>query len=155
MNYVLTEVQVVKLPHYVENPANLTYATPLAACFDICAALDEPLSLRPGDRFAVPTGVRFAPQAPLWFRINSRSGLAAKNGIITLAGIIDSDYRGEIKIVLLNTNPSGEAYIIRPGDKIAQVELPFPYRAVFKEVSADAFDESGLRGSGGFGSTGR
>ena len=157
MEYVPTEIKYIRLPHYVENGANLSYATPLSACFDICAALPEALTLLPGERYAVPTGLKMAPEAPLWLRVNSRSGMAVKGGIITVAGIIDSDYRGEIKIVLLNTNRSGEGYVINPGDKIAQMELPFPYRAVFREVDSREFETllATERGGSGFGSSGK
>ncbi len=105
----------------------------------------------------IPTAVKLAPENPIWFRVNSRSGLAIKHGIITIAGIIDTDYRGELIIGLLNTNPAGEkAYIINPGDKIAQVEVPFPYKAVFEEVSNEEFESyATCRGESGFGSTGR
>ena len=158
MQRIETEVVYTKLAHYVENPANLSYATEGSACFDICAAIKEPLTIAPGEHVGVPTGLKIAAEAPLWFRINSRSGLAIKHGIITIAGIIDTDYRGEWIVGLLNTNAagSGKSYTIAPGDKIAQVELPFPYRAVFKEISKEAFDElSTTRGEAGFGSSGR
>ena len=153
-----TKIKYTKLPHYVENSSNLTYGSSGAACFDICAALKEPLTLAPGEHVGVPTGLKIAAEAPLWFRINSRSGLAIKHGIITIAGIIDTDYRGEWIVGLLNTNAagSGKSYTIAPGDKIAQVELPFPYRAMFKEISKEAFDKlSTSRGEAGFGSSGR
>lgn len=158
MQRIETEVKYTKLVHYVENPANLSYATEGSACFDICAAIKEPLTIAPEEHVGVPTGLKIAAEAPLWFRINSRSGLAIKHGIITIAGIIDTDYRGEWIVGLLNTNAagSGKSYTIAPGDKIAQVELPFPYRAVFKEISKEAFDElSTTRGEAGFGSSGR
>lgn len=154
-NIIKTEVKYLKLPHYVENAVNLTYSTPSAVCFDICAAISEPLVIKGGERFGVPTGVVLIAEPPLWFRVDSRSGLALKNGIIAIGGIIDNDYRGELKIILLNT--SKENYTINPGDKIAQVELPFPYKAEFKEISPIEFEvlaDTG-RGSGGFGSSGR
>lgn len=153
-----TKVKFCKLRHYVENPANLTYSTPDAACFDICAALSEPMTLKCGEHAAVPTGVKLMPECPIWFRVNSRSGLAIKHGIITIAGIIDTDYRGELLIGLLNTNAesSGKEYVIQPGDKIAQVEIPFPYKAVFEEISEEEFNkDETLRGCNGFGSSGR
>ena len=158
INLIPTEVKFVKLPHYVENPSNLKYGSDGAACFDICAAISEPIVLKAGAHLAVPTGIKTAPQAPLWFRVNSRSGLAIKHGIITIAGINDTDYRGEWIIGLLNTNSteSGCTYVINPGDKIAQVEVPFPYRAEFEEISAEDFEqEITARGANGFGSTGR
>lgn len=152
---IKTEVKYLKLPHYIENPVNLTYSTPSAVCFDICAAISEPLVIKASERFGVPTGVVLIAEPPLWFRVDSRSGLALKNGIIAIGGIIDNDYRGELKIILLNT--SKEDYIVHLGDKIAQVELPFPYQAEFKEISKAEFEKLAdtSRGVGGFGSSGR
>lgn len=152
---IKTKVKYLKLPHYIDNDANLTYSTPAAVCFDICAAISEPLIIKNGERFGVPTGVVLIAEPPLWFRVDSRSGLALKNGIIAIGGIIDNDYRGELKIILLNT--SKDDYTVNPGDKIAQVELPFPYQAEFKEISQAEFDELSKtsRGAGGFGSSGR
>ncbi len=158
MQRIMTNVKYAKLPHYVENSANLTYGSEGAACFDVCAAIHEPLVLKCGEHVGVPTGVKLAAESPLWFRVNSRSGLAIKHGIITIAGIIDTDYRGELIIGLLNTNGenSGKDYVINPGDKIAQVELPFPYKAEFVEVSLEEFDKLNTsRGANGLGSTGR
>lgn len=157
IEYIPTKVKFTKLEHYVENGANLKYSTTGAACFDICAAISEPVELRCGEHKGIPTGIKMAAENPLWFRINSRSGLAIKHGVITIAGIIDTDYRGEIVIGLLNTNAesSGKTYIINPGDKIAQVELPFPYRAEFEEVTENEFTALMTeRGENGFGSTG-
>lgn len=158
MQRIKTIVKYTKLPHYVENSSNLTYGSEGAACFDICAAISEPMTIRAGEHIGIPTGIKLAPESPLWFRVNSRSGLAIKHGIITIAGIIDTDYRGELIIGLLNTNGenSGKDYVVNPGDKIAQVELPFPYMAEFEEISAEDFEKLGTgRGANGFGSTGR
>ena len=150
-------VYYTKLPHYKNVTCNLTYATPDAACFDICAALEQPVTLRPGERIKCPTGIKIAPENPSWCRINGRSGLAANHGIIPVGGIIDTDYRGEIMVILLNTNPAGkESYTIHPGDKIAQGEFPFPYKADFKEISSEEFDKlTTSRGENGFGSSGK
>ncbi len=154
IDYIYTAVKFTKLAHYVENPNNLTYSTDGAACFDICAALSEPYILKAGERFGFPTAIKAAPEAPLWFRVNSRSGLALKQGIFAIGGIIDTDYRGEWKIILVNGGK--DDYVINPGDKIAQVELPFPYRAKFEEVSEAEFALlETKRGEGGFGSSGR
>lgn len=151
-----TPVKFTKLAHYVENPANLTYATADAACFDICAAIKEPLLLKAGEHAGIPTAIKLAPENPIWFRVNSRSGLAIKHGIITIAGIIDTDYRGELIIGLLNTTRDSD-YTIQPGDKIAQVEIPFPYKAEFIELSNEEFAalEQTARGAKGFGSSGK
>lgn len=153
-------VYYTKLPHCPDNPNNLHYSTPDAACFDICAAIDKPYKLEPGRRIKCPTGIKIAPENPFWCRINGRSGLAANHGIIPIGGIIDTDYRGEIMIILLNTNPAGTdedlSYTINPGDKIAQGEFPFPYRAEFKEISAEEFAKlETSRGANGFGSSGK
>ena len=144
-----------KLPHYVESANNLKYATPDAACFDICAAISEPHTILPQQRFMCPTGLKFAPENPFWLRVNGRSGLAAKHGIIPIGGIIDTDYRGEPMIILLNT--SNEPYTINSGDKIAQIECPFPYKAEFAEVDNKTFENlyQTDRGTDGFGSSGR
>ena len=158
MQIIKTDVKFTKLSHYVENSANLTYATEGSACFDICAAIDKPITINCGEHIGIPTGLKIAAEAPLWFRINSRSGLAIKHGIITIAGIIDTDYRGEWVVGLLNTNGenSGKTYTIYPGDKIAQVELPFPYKANFIEISNEDFSALDTeRGNKGFGSSGR
>ncbi len=158
MDIIYTPVKFTKMEHYVDNPSNLQYSTEGAACFDICAAISEPIILKCGEHIGVPTAIKTAPEAPLWFRVNSRSGLAIKHGIVTIAGIIDTDYRGEWKIGLLNTNPVGSKmdYTINPGDKIAQVELPFPYKAKFIEISNSEFEQlNTIRGEKGFGSTGR
>lgn len=150
-------VYYTKLPHYKDVACNLTYATPDAACFDICAALEQPVTLHPGERIKCPTGIKIAPENPFWCRINGRSGLAANHGIIPVGGIIDTDYRGEIMVILLNTNPAGkESYTIHPGNKIAQGEFPFPYKADFKEISSEEFDKlTTSRGENGFGSSGK
>ena len=144
-----TIIKVLKLPHYVENEANLQYSTPAAACFDICAAVTEPVVLKAGERFAVPTGVKFIPEYPIWCRINSRSGLALKAGVIAIGGIIDTDYRGEIKVPLINH--SSVPFEISSGDRIAQMMFTPVLRAEFEEA-----DELGNteRGMSGFGSTG-
>ena len=154
MQYIKTKVKYVKLPHYIDNDKNLSYGSEAAACFDICAAINQQITIKAGERFFVPTGLKTSPEFPIWFRVNSRSGLAYKHGIITIAGIIDTDYRGEWFIGLLNT--SNQDYIISSGDKIAQVELPSPYRAQFVEVSQeDCAIENTQRGESGFGSSGK
>ena len=144
-----------KLPHYVESANNLKYATPDAACFDICAAISEPHTILPQQRFMCPTGLKFAPENPFWLRVNGRSGLAAKHSIIPIGGIIDTDYRGEPIIILLNTG--NEPYTVNSGDKIAQIECPFPYKAEFAEVDNKTFENlyQTDRGTDGFGSSGR
>ena len=154
MEYKTTKIKYVKLPHYPDTPENLKYATEGSACFDICAAIDKPVTLKPNERFAFPTGFKMAPEYPLWLRFNGRSGLATKHGIIPIGGIIDTDYRGEPLVTLVNIGT--QSYTISPKDKIAQAELPFPYRAVFIEIDEKEFEQlMTKRGSGSFGSTGK
>ena len=125
------------------------YATEGAAGLDIVTAQD--LSLQPGERLAVPTG--FAIEIPPGYevQVRPRSGLALKHGITCLntPGTIDSDYRGEVKVILANLGQ--EVFAVRRGERIAQL-VPAPVlRASFEEVSQLSDSE---RGSGGFGSTG-
>jgi dUTP pyrophosphatase len=125
------------------------YATEGAAGLDIVTAQD--LSLQPGERMAVPTG--FAIEIPPGYevQVRPRSGLALKHGITCLntPGTIDSDYRGEVKVILANLGQ--EVFAVRRGERIAQL-VPAPVlRATFEEVSQLSDSE---RGAGGFGSTG-
>lgn len=129
------------------------YATPGAAAADLCAVLDAPLTLAPGGRALVPTGIAIqlpGPQAVAL--VCARSGLAVRQGI-TLSngvGVIDSDYRGEIQVGLVNLGET--AYTLQPGERIAQLMILPVTQAAFTE--AEALDET-ARGAGGFGSTGR
>ena len=119
---------------------------------DLQAAVDEPIVLEPGERALVPTGICIALPEGHEAQIRPRSGLAIKQGI-TVAnapGTVDSDYRGEVKVGLVNL--SGEAYTIRRGDRIAQMIVAPVTRAELAPV--DELDES-ERGEGGFGHTGR
>lgn len=152
--YLKADTYLLKLSHYVNNESNLTYATEGSWCFDICAAIKEPVVIKAGERHTFPTGVKFVFPAPIWYRLCSRSGLAVKHGITVLGGLIDNDYRGEPLVCLLNTGK--EDYTIHPGDRIAQVELPFPYRANFIEINEEEFNQyTTTRGAGGFGSSGK
>lgn len=106
-------------------------------------------TLEPGERFAVPTGIHLAIPEGCVGLVWPRSGLALKHGLDTLAGVIDSDYRGEVKVVLVN---HGETrFEIRRGDRIAQLLVQKVEPAVFERV--DTLPGS-ARGAGGFGSTG-
>lgn len=129
------------------------YATPGAAAADLCAVLDEPLTLQPGQRELVPTGFAIElPNAECVALVYARSGLATRHGI-TMAngvGVIDSDYRGEIKVSLANF--SDQPYTIQPGERIAQLCIAPVFQVSFLPV-ADLSDTQ--RGVGGFGSTGR
>ena len=128
------------------------YATPLSAGLDLKAAIDEPIVLEPLKRAIVPTGLFIALPEGFEAQIRPRSGLAAKHGITVLnsPGTIDADYRGELKVILVNL--SDEAFTINPGERIAQMVV-----ARFEQVEwelSDSLDDTS-RGEGGFGSTGR
>ena len=129
------------------------YATPGAAAADLCAVLDEPLTLAPGQRAMIPTGLAIElPDASCVALVYARSGLAIKHGM-TLSnsvGVIDSDYRGEIRVGLVNLG--SEAYTIAPGERVAQLCIAPVWQAAF--VQADALNDT-ARGAGGFGSTGK
>jgi dUTP diphosphatase len=124
------------------------YGSPAAAGADVRAS--EALVIPPGGRAAVPTALRLEIPPGHVGLVWPRSGLAVRHGIDTLAGVIDSDYRGELKVVLVNHGP--EPFAIAAGDRVAQLLLQRVERARF--VAADAVGDTG-RGSGGFGSTGR
>jgi dUTP pyrophosphatase len=120
---------------------------------DLRAAVpeDEPVILRPGSRFAVPTGLAFALPPGFEGQVRPRSGLAFKSGVTCLntPGTVDADYRGEVKVILINLGE--EDVTIRRGDRIAQLIVAPVVQAQWVEV--ESLDET-ARGSGGFGSTG-
>jgi dUTP pyrophosphatase len=128
------------------------YQTAGAAAFDVCANLDGPVTLGPLERSALPTGLYLAVPVGYEAQVRPRSGLAANHGVTTLnaPGTIDSDYRGELRVILVNV--SNEPYTIQDGDRIAQV-LVAPYEQVTWELVAE-HDET-ARGANGFGHTGR
>ena len=123
-------------------------STAHAAGADLHAA--EDLTLAPGERRLVPTGLRVAIPPGHAGLVWPRSGIAVRDGIDTMAGVIDSDYRGEVKVLLINHGR--EPFRIRRGDRIAQLLVQRVEPAEF--VPADGLPES-ARGEGGFGSTGR
>lgn len=127
------------------------YATEGSAGLDLKAALDEPLTLAPGGRTAVPTGLVLAIPPGYEGCVRPRSGLAFKHGLaLTNApGTIDSDYRGEVKVLLINLG--GEPVTLKRGDRIAQL-LISPVAHV-RVVKTDSLDDT-ARGAGGFGHTG-
>jgi len=138
-----------------EGVALPSYASDGAAGLDLSAALAEPLALQPGERVAVPTGLVIALPPGHEGQVRPRSGLSFKRGItvVNAPGTIDEDYRGEVKVLLVNL--SGEAQVIEPGDRIAQlVVAPVTRVEVAEVISADALGAT-ERGSGGFGSTGQ
>lgn len=142
---------VTVLPHGegLELPA---YATPGASGCDLRAAVALPLTLAPGERALVPTGIAIAVPEGYEGQVRMRSGLALQKGLIlpNAPGTIDSDYRGEIRVIVANI--SGEPAVISRGDRIAQLVIAPVARATLTKV--DTLPESG-RGSGGFGSTGK
>ena len=127
-------------------------ATEGSAGLDLCACIDEPLTLGGGETALIPTGLAIAlPSAQYGAFIFARSGLSIKHGIglLNSVGVIDSDYRGEIKVGVINQVK--EPYTIQPGERIAQlVVMPVSTMPV---EEAESLDET-ERGSGGFGSTG-
>ena len=127
------------------------YKTDGASGCDVHAFVKEPVELLPGDIKLIPTGLACAIPEGFEIQVRPRSGLAAKNGITCLntPGTIDSDYRGEIKVILINLGK--EAFIVKNGDRIAQFVVAPVVRGIFK--TEKSLDET-LRGSGGFGSTG-
>ncbi len=142
----------VKITKLRESALLPRYATPDAAACDLFADLDAPLTLAPGARALIPTGIAIAPEGrDVVSLVFSRSGMGAKNGIslANSVGVIDADYRGEIKVALINHGESD--YVIHPGDRIAQLLFLPLLHALFTETTS--LDET-ERGSGGFGSTG-
>ena len=127
------------------------YMTPQAAGMDVCAAVDEALTLNPGQRELIPTGFAMALPSGYEAQIRPRSGLAVKHGITILnaPGTIDSDYRGEVKIALVHLGD--QPYTIKRGERIAQMIIQQVARAAV-EVVTDLDDT--IRDQGGFGSTG-
>lgn len=128
------------------------YATTGAAAFDLAASLEAPVTLGSLERALIPTGIAMAIPAGHEAQIRPRSGLAAKHGVTILnaPGTIDSDYRGEWKVVMVNL--SREPYVIHDGDRIAQVVIARCERAQWQAVTELAGTG---RGDGGFGHTGR
>ncbi|WP_118857010.1 dUTP diphosphatase [Sphingomonas mesophila] len=142
-------IEIARLPHGAGLPLP-SYATPGAAGLDVVAA--EDVDLAPGQRHAVATGFRLAIPDGYEIQVRPRSGLAFKHGISVpnTPGTIDSDYRGELKILLINHG--AEPFAIRRGERIAQLVPAAVTRADFAEVDVLADTD---RGHGGFGSTGR
>jgi dUTP pyrophosphatase len=145
-------IAVTRLPHAEGLPLP-AYETHGAAGMDLRAAVaeDAPITLRPGGRTMAPTGLCIALPQGFEAQVRPRSGLAAKAGVTCLntPGTIDSDYRGEVKVILINLGP--EDFIIRRGDRIAQMVIAPVVQAQWAEV--ESLDET-VRGAGGFGSTG-
>lgn len=129
-----------------------SYATEKSAGMDLKANIDTPLALGPLERALVPTGLYLALPDGTEAQVRPRSGLAAKFGISVLnaPGTIDADYRGEVKVILVNL--SNEPFVVNPGERIAQLVVARYEKVEWDEVQI--LDET-ERGEGGFGSTGR
>jgi len=147
------KLPVVPLPHF-EGLSLPAYETTGSAGMDVRAAIPEgePLTLAPGARDMVPTGLTMAIPHGYEVQVRPRSGLAAKHGVTCLntPGTIDSDYRGEVKVILINLG--SEPFVITRGERIAQLVVA-PVTQGLMEI-VDSLDET-ARGDGGFGSTGR
>lgn len=144
---------VVKIKKVRDNAVVPQRATSGSAGADLCACIDEPIELKPGQLVKVPTGIAIAlPSAEYGAFLFARSGLGVKHGICLSngVGVVDSDYRGEISVGLCNVG--SEPYKIEPGERIAQMVI-MPV-AVLPLCEADELDKT-QRGEGGFGSTGR
>ena len=143
-------VEVMRLHH--ETLPLPRYMTPQSAGMDLLAAIDEPVTLQPGQRALIPTGLAIALPPEAEAQIRPRSGLALKHGITVLnsPGTIDADYRGEIQVLIINLGQ--EAYVIQQGERIAQMVIARVERA---ELVETASLEDTERAGGGFGHTGK
>ena len=145
-------IAIQRLAHAADLPLP-AYETAGAAGMDLRAALpeDEPMTLRPGSRAIVPTGFCIAAPQGFEAQVRPRSGLAARQGITCLntPGTVDSDYRGEVKVILINLGE--EDAVIRRGERIAQMVICPVVQANW--AVSETLDQT-ARGAGGFGSTG-
>ena len=149
----MSTLRILRLPH-AEGLALPAYETAGSAGMDLRAAVpeDAPMTLEPGARALVPTGLKIALEKGWEAQIRPRSGLALKHGISApnTPGTIDSDYRGEVGVILINLGQ--EPFVIRRGERIAQMVIAPVAQATVIEV--ETLDDT-ARGAGGFGSTGR
>ncbi|WP_425383954.1 dUTP diphosphatase [Wolbachia endosymbiont (group B) of Eupithecia inturbata] len=147
------KVEIKKLSHGESLPLPC-YATMQSAGMDLYAALDDSVILNPLERLLIPTGIVIAIPNGFEGQVRPRSGLAAKHGITVLnsPGTIDSDYRGEVKVCLINL--SNQPYEIKRGDRIAQI-LITPVSQVIWDDREEFYTEETVRNEGGFGSSGR
>jgi dUTP pyrophosphatase len=147
-----TIVKVTRLPHGADLPLP-SYQSAAAAGLDLIAAVpaDAPLTIAPGARAAVPTGVAIALPAGTEAQVRPRSGLARSHGVTVLnaPGTIDADYRGEIQVLLINHG--SESFVVTRGMRVAQLVIAQVAQVTLRE--AGELDET-PRGTGGFGSTG-
>ena len=144
------KVAVQRLPHGADLPLP-AYATAQSAGLDLMAAIDGNVTLAPGARQLIPTGLSIALPAGYEAQVRPRSGLALKHGITVLnsPGTIDADYRGEVKVLLINHG--SENFVLKRGDRIAQMVVAPVTRIDWNVV--ETLDET-ARGAGGYGSTG-
>ena len=144
----MTEILIKKLSKNINLPK---YETNGSSGMDLSANIDSSIKINPGKTAIIPTGISLSVPNNYEIQIRPRSGLAAKNQISVLnsPGTIDSDYRGEIKVILINLGE--KVFIVDKGDRIAQMVVCPIIKAKLKEVKNL---EKSLRGSGGFGSTG-
>ena len=128
------------------------YMSALAAGLDLVAALDAPVTIEPGHRHAIDTGLAFALPPGFEGQIRPRSGLALKHGVtlVNAPGTLDADYRWSVKVIVINHGH--EPFVVAPGERIAQLVIAPVIQAELVEVAELASTE---RGAGGFGSTGR
>jgi len=147
---MMVEILVTRLPHGEGLPLP-SYATEGAAGMDLMAAVTAPLTILPGGRTLVPTGLRIALPPGFEMQVRPRSGLALKHGITmpNTPGTVDEDYRGELQVIILNAG--NEPFTIERGMRIAQAVIAPVTRATWRET--ETLPDS-RRGSGGFGSTG-
>lgn len=129
-----------------------SYMSPLAAGLDLCAVLDQPVSLNPGERQLIPTGIAIALPEGYEAQIRPRSGLALRDGItlVNSPGTIDADYRGELKVIVINHGQ--KQVMIEHGERIAQMVIAPIVQVKLEQV--ESLDDT-KRGCGGFGHTGR
>ncbi len=145
----MTVLKIEKLPH---NQVLPEYKTEGAAGMDLCAAISEPLTLKPLERTLIPTGLKIELEHGYEAQIRPRSGMSIKHGItlINCVGTIDEDYRGEVCVPVVNI--SNETYTIEPQERIAQMIIARVEQAKIEVVTE--LTET-VRGAGGFGSTGK
>jgi len=146
-----TSISIKRLPHGDGLPIPNRMTSGSSGC-DVCAAIDEDVAIAPGKRALIPTGFCFGIPEGFEIQVRPRSGLALKHGVTVLntPGTIDADYRGEVKVILINHGD--EPFIIRRGDRIAQL-VPARVAMDVIFVEDDTISETS-RGAGGFGHTG-
>lgn len=152
MTSATVEKTVLKIERLAHNRFIPEYKTEGAAGMDLCAAINEPVTLKPLERTLIPTGIKIELEHGYEAQVRPRSGLSIKHGItlINCVGTIDEDYRGEVCIPVVNL--SNETYTIQPDERIAQMVISRVEQARI-EVVSELTDTA--RGAGGFGSTGK